>query len=129
MRLPSKHPNSQVECPRCAAMPGERCNTKNNKPFAAECDAHVERIRKAAEKYRADEKRSKEEQALVEKLRQDKIDAMDKRIVEFIQGYTALCLTHGLALLHEDGHGAFIVTDRNVPYHTLRAARAKIALS
>ncbi len=106
----SSHVNSSVECPRCLAMPGQRCTTKDNRPFFAECDAHRERIARVKANLA-------EFEAMKERARaaaQVNVGKMDPRAAEFVYHYTRLCRRFGLSLSHEDGHGSFIITNRTL---------------
>jgi len=106
----SSHVNSSVECPRCLALPGERCRTKMNRPFVAECDAHQERV--AVVKANLAEFEILKERARA--AAQVNVGKMDPRAAEFVYHYTRLCRRLGIALAHEDDRGSFVITDQDL---------------
>lgn len=97
IRKTSRHPNSQVACPTCVAEAGERCVTKENRSFQAECDAHPARVRAAkrqvSEKLAAEIKRKGEAKVVREQRR---YASTNPDTAGFVDALKRLCRSHGV---------------------------------
>lgn len=112
----SSHKHSSVDCPRCVALKGERCITKNNERFIAACDAHVERVHK----FKALE--AAKHAAEVERIGEDKLLRLKRRYagtnpdtIKFVKAFKALCRKHGVYI--KLGAGSHIGLDDYVEYN------------
>lgn len=122
-RKPSRHHNSQAVCPTCLAEPGERCVTKNNRPFSAECDAHVARVHRAAQarnqKLVEEVKRQKERDAFAANNKGNPDYAFSNpSTAGFVTDLKKLCEHHGVLIAF--GMGTVLSLDMTHKLHNFR---------
>lgn len=90
-------------------MAGECCRTKDMHYKTNFCKERVNIVTEMREGRKRDDERN------LEAARNNMDES--QRVRSFFKGYEKLCADHGLTLAHEDGHGSFILTNRDAIYN------------
>lgn len=116
----------RIECPDCLAWVGQHCRNPKNlrtRPAGVFCENRVKRINENADRQAAELARDLE-------YAQKRIQHYaDQRVSAFFADYTKLVQKHKIALSHEDGHGAFQLSDTNLDHLLTWALQAEPKLT